>query len=47
MVKGPVTLLIAVRRLYYFGYEDDPILKDITNKTLNAVETYINSKAKG
>ena len=46
MVKGLVTLLITVKRLHYFGYKDDPILRDITNKTLNAVETYVNSKAK-
>ena len=47
IVKGLVTLLITVRRLHHFSYKDDPILRDITNKTLNAIETYINSKAKG
>ena len=47
IVKGLVTLIIAVRRLHHFGYKDDPVLRDITDKTLDAVETYINSKAKG
>ena len=47
IVKGLVTLLIAVRCLHHFSYKDNPVLRDITNKILNAVETYINSKAKG